>query len=69
MNMLIKLLQRTQVWAVEVRAAAVGYEESLRFGVFKANVDIIHAANNKSASYTWGVNQFADLTADEFAAQ
>ena len=44
-------------------------EESSRFGVFTANVDIIQAASNKGASYTWSVNQFADLTADEFAAQ
>ena len=27
-------------------------EESSRFGAFKANVDIIQAANNKNLSYT-----------------
>ena len=27
-------------------------EESSRFGVFKANVDIIQAANNKNVPYT-----------------
>ena len=31
-------------------------EESSRFGVFKANVDIIQAANNKTLLYSWGVN-------------
>merc|ERR1712232_1484602 len=31
--------------------------------------DIIQATNAKKLSYTVGVNQFADLTADEFAAQ
>lgn len=44
-------------------------EESTRFNIFKANVDIIQAVNNKNVSYTLGVNQFADLNADEFAAQ
>ena len=44
-------------------------EESNRFKVFKANVDIMEATNLKNLSYTLGVNQFADLTADEFASQ
>jgi len=44
-------------------------EESTRFNIFKANVDVIQAVNNKNLSYTLGVNQFADLNADEFAAQ
>jgi hypothetical protein len=44
-------------------------EESARFGVFKANVDIIEAVNGKNLSYALGVNQFSDLTADEFASQ
>merc|ERR1712151_1067110 len=33
------------------------------------NVDIIESVNNRNLSYTLGVNQFADLSADEFAAQ
>merc|ERR1712083_993986 len=32
------------------------------------NVDLILDSNSKGLSYTLGVNQFADLTADEFAA-
>merc|ERR1712232_445239 len=44
-------------------------EESTRFDIFKTNVDIIESVNNRNLSYTLGVNQFADLSADEFAAQ
>jgi len=44
-------------------------EENTRFDIFKTNVDIIEAVNNRNLSYTLGVNQFADLSADEFAAQ
>merc|ERR1712048_941473 len=44
-------------------------EDNHRFEIFKANVDVIQATNAKNLSYTLGVNQFADLTADEFGAQ
>ena len=43
-------------------------EESVRFANFKANVDIIAATNAKNLTYSLGVNEFADLTSDEFAA-
>jgi len=43
-------------------------EESVRFANFKANVDIIVATNAKNLTYSLGVNEFADLTSDEFAA-
>merc|ERR1712136_597256 len=42
--------------------------ESVRFVNFKANVDIIVATNAKNLTYSLGVNEFADLTSDEFAA-
>jgi len=44
-------------------------EHNKRFEVFKANVDIIQDVNSKNLSYKLGVNQFADLTAEEFEAQ
>jgi C1A family cysteine protease len=37
-----------------------------RFGVFKANLDTIRAHNDGNATWTAGVNQFSDLTAEEF---
>jgi len=43
-------------------------EEAKRFGIFQSNVDFINESNAKKLSYTLGVNQFSDLTADEFAA-
>merc|ERR1719335_1930245 len=44
-------------------------EEQMRFGIFKANVDRIDDVNSKGLAYKLGINQFADLTADEFALQ
>jgi len=44
-------------------------EEQKRYEIFKSNVDIIYDVNSQNLSYTLGVNQFADLTSDEFAAQ
>lgn len=44
-------------------------EKDRRYHVFKCNVDYIVAANNNaSRMYKLGLNQFADLTNDEFAA-
>ncbi|CAH8330213.1 unnamed protein product [Eruca vesicaria subsp. sativa] len=40
-----------------------------RYSVFKENLDLIRSTNNKGLSYKLGVNQFADLTYQEFAAQ
>merc|ERR1719443_1143094 len=42
-------------------------EEQMRFAIFKANVDRVEAVNSKQLSYKLGINQFAHLTADEFA--
>jgi len=44
-------------------------EENSRFEIFKTNVDIIEDTNSKNLSYTLGVNQFADLTVEEFVSQ
>jgi C1A family cysteine protease len=41
-------------------------EEEQRLQIFMANIDWIQAENSKGHSYTVGVTQFADLTADEF---
>jgi C1A family cysteine protease len=40
-----------------------------RYNIFKANVDYIRQENDKSLSYTLGMNQFGDLTANEFKTQ
>lgn len=44
-------------------------EHNDRFAVFKANFDKINAHNAKGLSWTMGVNQFADLTPEEFKAE
>merc|ERR1712032_1038953 len=43
-------------------------EEAMRFAIFKSNVDIINSWNAKNATFKLGVNEFAHLTPDEFAA-
>jgi len=47
---------------------ALGEDEQSRFNIFKDNVDNIREHNAKKLSYWLGVNEFADLTADEFAS-
>jgi len=39
-----------------------------RFNIFKTNLDKIEAHNKKQLSWTLGITQFADLTAEEFAS-
>jgi len=49
--------------------SANGGDVEARYKAFKTNVDIIGATNgDKSKSYWLGLNEFADLTWDEFAA-
>lgn len=42
-------------------------ENEYRFSVFQSNLELI--ANHKNPSYTLGVNQFSDLTFEEFSNQ
>merc|ERR1712137_1341961 len=53
--------------AAHNRSYSSDVEESRRFGIFKVNLDFIHEMNAKGNSFELAVNQFADLTADEFA--
>jgi len=39
-----------------------------RYNIFKANLDTINAHNAGDASWTMGMNQFGDITPDEFQA-
>ena len=43
-------------------------EELRRYNIFKANVESIETHNSQGSSYTRGVNQFSDLTEEEFMA-
>jgi len=40
-----------------------------RFEIFKQNIDLIELHNSRGETSTMGVNQFADMTSDEFAAK
>ncbi|XP_072965834.1 fruit bromelain-like [Typha angustifolia] len=57
-------------WMIKYGRAYLNDEEKLhRFEIFKNNAKYIEASNNISGrSYTLGLNQFADLTKEEFKA-
>jgi len=63
-----------ELWSQFKRAYSKDYEasgmdsESHRFTIFKSNVQKIREHNAKNLSYSLGVNQFTDLTAEEFSA-
>jgi len=40
-----------------------------RFGIFKANLDFVREHNTGNSTWTAGINQFSDLTAEEFKAK
>jgi len=44
-------------------------DESKPFGIFKTNVDKVYAENAKHLSYKLEVNEFADLTPEEFTSR
>jgi C1A family cysteine protease len=44
-------------------------EMNLRLSNFKANLDKIEMVNSRKSGYTAGLNQFSDLSAEEFAAK
>jgi len=43
-------------------------EEEQRYQIFKTNVDLVYATNNMNYSFQLGINEFADLTVDEFSS-
>ena len=51
------------------RAYGTTEEETMRFNVFRQNAAKVVAHNSKGLSWTMGLNQFADLTEEEFAAK
>ena len=44
-------------------------EMAHRFAIFKDNLDIINAHNSQDKGFKMGINQFSDLTDDEFKAK
>merc|ERR1712080_331448 len=44
----------------------MGTEHNLRYNIFKENLEKIIEHNQSGASWTMGVNQFTDLTQEEF---
>jgi C1A family cysteine protease len=56
-------------WSAEYGKAYEPTERDYRISVYNDNIAKIEAHNAKNLSWTMGVNQFADLTADEFKAR
>merc|ERR1719240_88042 len=46
---------------------ATSDHERARYWIFKSNTDLMREHNNRQGSYRLGVNEFSDLTPDEFA--
>lgn len=53
----------------EKRLYATPSEMKLRLSNFKATLDRIDSVNNQNLGYTAGLNQFSDLSPEEFAAK
>ncbi|KAL5202011.1 hypothetical protein ABZP36_012963 [Zizania latifolia] len=64
-----RLLELFEKWVAKYRKAYASFEEKVkRFEVFKDNLNHIDEINKKVTSYWLGLNEFADLTHDEFKA-
>ncbi|KAL5231962.1 hypothetical protein ABZP36_030738 [Zizania latifolia] len=64
-----RLLELFEKWVAKYRKAYASFEEKVkRFEVFKDNLKHIDEANKKVTGYWLGLNEFADLTHDEFKA-
>uniref|UniRef100_A0A0D3G2E0 Uncharacterized protein n=1 Tax=Oryza barthii TaxID=65489 RepID=A0A0D3G2E0_9ORYZ len=64
-----RLIELFEKWVAKYRKAYASFEEKVRrFEVFKDNLNHIDDINKKVTSYWLGLNEFADLTHDEFKA-
>ncbi|CAN6336054.1 unnamed protein product [Urochloa humidicola] len=64
-----RLIKLFEEWVAKYRKAYASFEEKLkRFEVFKDNLKHIDEINREVSSYWLGLNEFADLTHDEFKA-
>jgi len=55
-------------WVSEHQKAYTADQFFYRFGVFRKALDLIRNHNSKGLSWTMGLNQFADMTSEEFSA-
>ncbi|KAL6619642.1 hypothetical protein ACP70R_032106 [Stipagrostis hirtigluma subsp. patula] len=64
-----RLIELFEKWVAKYRKAYASFGEKLRrFEVFKDNLKHIDEINKKVTSYWLGLNEFADLTHEEFTA-
>jgi len=62
------LFAEFQAWKAQYNKPYGGAEETRRFNIFKSNKAVIESHNTVNRTYTVGVNQFTDLTSEEFSA-
>ncbi|XP_010906194.2 senescence-specific cysteine protease SAG39 [Elaeis guineensis] len=63
------MAERHEQWMIRHgRVYKESAEKERRFQIFKANVEFIESFNAGNSKYKLGVNQFADLTNEEFKA-
>ncbi|XP_038970335.1 senescence-specific cysteine protease SAG39-like [Phoenix dactylifera] len=63
------MAERHEQWmAQQGRAYRDSAEKERRYQIFKSNVELIESFNAGNSKYKLGVNQFADLTNEEFRA-
>nr|GMD10852.1 senescence-specific cysteine protease SAG39-like [Ipomoea batatas] len=68
----VSMLKRHEEWMVRYgRSYKDDAEKAKRFKIFKENVKFIESFNKAGThlSYTLGVNQFTDLTNEEFSVR
>ncbi|XP_044354517.1 cysteine protease XCP1-like [Triticum aestivum] len=64
-----RLIELFEKWLAKHEKAYASFEEKLhRFEVFKDNLKLIDEINREVTSYWLGLNEFTDLTHDEFKA-
>jgi len=63
------ILQQFNSWAKEHNKVYASDEErAMRYGVWKDNLQLVKQFNSEGHSWTLGMNDFADLTHEEFAS-
>ncbi|KAL9270770.1 Senescence-specific cysteine protease SAG39-like protein [Drosera capensis] len=63
------MVKRHEEWMVKYgRIYKDDFDKNHRFEIFKKNVELIDAHNQKNKGFTLGVNAFTDLSDEEFQA-
>lgn len=56
-------------WKKQYGKSYLGSEHNARFGIFQANAKFVEDHNSQNLSWTVGLNEFADMTNEEFTRE